>query len=1072
MDPQSNKPVRLTHNLIQSWGGASVYQEAEALVKRGGVLRADMSGPWLEGIVARSGGANLRSKLKINDNGTVESHCPCHMNRDQGLICPHVVAMAILVMQRSTDPLREQKYREEQRHARATAAKAAALPMRRNPRGKPATLQIFLPKDWPAAFARDAVELGCVFQVGAQLLPAAALTDADGYALSRADDALLAVLEDICEGTPPAHVTVNKPDFLNIIELSRRHALPVTDNTDVDVRDTPLDFSLRIDLDRENGELLIFPETAIPGAGPTTFPTYLAHNKKSWALANGCLWPLKQTLPLPYHGIYEQPVAIPRADVLRFYQRELPLLQRAVPVVCEIDFDLFTTSPARPSFHLTVRGSPASLALDLRAIYGGTAFPAAGPDTAGSFTLPDPDDLLHFLSRNTEEELQALNHLNALGFTGNQGDGLQPVTGTRAVLNFLGSDLPALRRMGWKISTEGRVASFYETLPVVTPVVRIEKPSGSGWFEVDMDFECAEGPALTPADIQRALNRSESFIERDGQTVLLDRAAIQSMRDVFSDCRARDGSRPGGFRLPTVYTPFVQSSLAAIDGIDVEEPPDWRTRAAQQNRDLKLSPIPLGDDTLEQTLRDYQKQGVYWLRFLEESGFSGLLADEMGLGKTLQTLVWLNLARTAGEARGKPALIVCPTSLVENWNREAERFVPRLRRLVLNGPSRHTLFERIPESDLVITSYALLRRDLDACYAGQVFSVAVLDEAQHIKNRSTQNAVAAKQIRAANRLVLTGTPVENSVADLWSIMDFLMPGYLGEYETFRANYETPIGQGGESGAQAQLKLRRKLHPFLLRRIKKDVAKDLPDKIEKVSYCILTPDQQQVYNALLQDSRRKIGDLVREKGFGRCRMEILAMLLRLRQVCCHLDLLKSETLSAKAEAPSAKLDQFFELLDEALDGGHRILVFSQFVSMLRILRDELDARGLGYCYLDGQTHDRMEQVHRFNQTPTIPLFLISLKAGGTGLTLTGADMVIHFDPWWNPAVEDQATDRAHRIGQKKTVYSIKLIAEHTVEEKVLAMQQRKQAVINATIGTTEDAFLNTLTWDDVQSLLDG
>jgi superfamily II DNA or RNA helicase len=1066
-------PIKLSQNQILNWGGAAVYREAEALVKRGGVLRADMDDPWLEGVVARSSGAHLATKLKINADGTVESHCPCYINREQNLICAHVVALAILVMQRRTDPLREQKYQEEQRHARATAARAAATPVRRNPRGTPAKLLIFLPRDWVAAFARDAVELGCVFQVGPQLLPSAALTDSGGYALSPADDALLSVLEDICEGTPPAGVTVNKPDFFNILELSRNRALPVTDNTDVRIRDTPLDFALRLDLDRETGELLIFPETAIPGASPTTFPTYLACNKKSWALANGSLWPLKQTLPLPYHGLYwdSEPVAIPRTDVLRFIQNELPQLMRDIPVICEIALDLFTTSCAQPVFHLAVRGSPASVAVELKAVYGATAFAAAGPDTAGSFTIPDPDDLLHFWGRNPDRELQAIRHLNTLGFAGEQGDRFAPIIGTRAVLNFLGSDLPALRRMGWKVTTEGRVAEFYETMPVVTPVVRVETPSGANWFEVGLDYECAGVPALTPADIQRALNRRESFIEREGQSVLIDRSAIESMRDVFSDCRARDGVRPGTFRLPTVYAPFVQSSLAAIDGIDVEEPPDWRAVARQQNRDLTLTPVPLGDDTLERTLRDYQKQGVYWLRFLEASGFSGLLADEMGLGKTLQTLVWLSLERAAADARGKPALIVCPTSLVENWNREAERFVPRLRRLVLNGSARHTLFEQIPRHDLVITSYALLRRDLETCYAGHTFSVAILDEAQHIKNRSTQNAVAAKQIRAASRLVLTGTPVENSVADLWSIMDFLMPGYLGEYDSFHAHYEGPIGAGGESGAQAQIKLRRKLHPFLLRRLKRDVAKDLPDKIEKVSYCILSPDQQQVYNTLLQESRRKIGDLVREKGFGSCRMEILAMLLRLRQVCCHLGLLKSEELMSKAEAPSAKLDQFFELLDEALDGGHRILVFSQFVSMLKIIREALDARGLAYCYLDGQTHDRIEQVHRFNQTPGIPLFLISLKAGGTGLNLTGADMVVHFDPWWNPAVEDQATDRAHRIGQKKTVYSIKLIAEHTIEEKVLALQKKKQAVIQATVGTTDDAFLSTLSWDDVQSLLE-
>jgi len=388
---------------------------------------------------------------------------------------------------------------------------------------------------------------------------------------------------------------------------------------------------------------------------------------------------------------------------------------------------------------------------------------------------------------------------------------------------------------------------------------------------------------------------------------------------------------------------------------------------------------------------------------------------------------------------------------------------------VINGPDRNALFAKIPESDLVITSYALLRRDLDA-YRPFLFSTVVLDEAQHIKNRSTLNALAAKQLHAVNRLVLTGTPVENSVADIWSIMDFLMPDYLGDYETFRANYEQPIAAGDREGELAQAKLRRKIHPFLLRRLKKDVAKDLPDKITKVSFCTLTLDQQRVYNDLLAESRRKVGDLVSAKGFDRSRFEILAILMRLRQVCCHLDLLKDHHEPGTYEAPSAKLDAFMELLDEAVDGGHRILVFSQFVRMLKILRDELEQHGHSYCYLDGSTQNRLQQCRRFNLNPDIPVFLISLKAGGTGLNLTGADMVVHFDPWWNPAVEDQATDRAHRIGQKRTVYSIKMIAEHTVEEKVLEMQRRKQAVINATVGVTDEAVMQKLSFDDIRNLI--
>ena len=366
----------------------------------------------------------------------------------------------------------------------------------------------------------------------------------------------------------------------------------------------------------------------------------------------------------------------------------------------------------------------------------------------------------------------------------------------------------------------------------------------------------------------------------------------------------------------------------------------------------------------------------------------------------------------------------------------------------------------------MVTSYALLRRDIDQ-YTRHEFSAIILDEAQHIKNRSTQNAIAAKKLRALHRLVLTGTPIENSVSDLWSIMDFLMPGYMGRHEAFRQNYELPIARGGPDGEFSQMKLRRKLQPFLLRRMKKDVAADLPPKIQKVASCMLTADQYAVYRELVESSRRRLTDMVASVGFQKSRMEVFKTLMRLRQTCCHLDLLKLEGLASKA--PSGKLDMFMELIDEAMDGGHRILVFSQFVSMLSILRREMEQQGIRYCYLDGATKDRLAVVQSFNVDRDIPVFLISLKAGGTGLNLTGADMVVHFDPWWNPAVEDQASDRAHRIGQKRTVYCVKLITKGTVEEKVLAMQEKKRLVIDAALASDEQV-MGKMTWEDVQELL--
>ncbi|MDD4102255.1 MAG: DEAD/DEAH box helicase [Kiritimatiellae bacterium] len=1058
-------PAAITRKTLAAWGGEAVYLQAEHLVKKGAVLKADISGDLITGVIARESGSNVYTKLRLLPNGSIESLCPCFTNRSQGLVCPHVVALGITIMLRRSDPLREQKYMEEQRRARRMSQAGDSAFVRRDPQGQAATLSLTLPPSWVSDFRKGRVNIKLAFKAAGLALKPETLAGFAPLALAPADDNLLSVIEDICEGQPPAELQVSAADFLNILDVSPPGCLSV-DNNPLTIGTSPVRTVLRVDLDHDNGELIVYPYTATPSSREGELPTYLVNGRRGCVLSNSHLWPMKDLLPIPYHSIYLQDEIIPRDKVINFLRRDLPTLKSLANVEMEVSPDCFETQPGTPSFLLDLHGTRASLRATLSAVYGQYVFPAGTPDIQSEFALPDPDDILRYQTRNIPAEQAAVAALAGYGFepcaTG------YTIVGTREVMNFLGSGQPSLRRSGWKINFSGKLSTLTDSLPVVTPVVKIE-PDIRGWFDVGFSFEYLDGRHLPDADIQRALNRGDSFFERDGQTVLVDREAVESMRAVFNDCRSRESKKPGHFMMPEIYAPFVQASLNAIDGIDVEDPPDWRQKAAASNRsgNRQFAPVPLGD--LDQVLRPYQKEGVYWLRFIETSGINGLLADEMGLGKTLQTLAWLCLPRSDTATRGQPALIVCPTSLVENWSREAEKFVPHLRRLVINGPDRTALFTQIPDHDLIITSYALLRRDLEA-YRPHRFSAAVLDEAQHIKNRSTLNAVSAKQIAAACRLVLTGTPVENSVADIWSIMDFLMPEYLGDYETFRGNYELPIAAGDRQGELAQAKLRRKLHPFILRRLKKHVAKDLPDKIVKVSFCQLTADQQRVYNDLLAESRRKIGDLVNAKGFDRSRFEILAMLMRLRQTCCHLDLLKNRHQPGTYENPSAKLDAFFEILDEAIDGGHRILVFSQFVAMLKLLRDELNNRSVPYCYLDGSTQDRLAQCTRFNRDPSIPVFLISLKAGGTGLNLTGADMVVHFDPWWNPAVEDQATDRAHRIGQKRAVYSIKLIAEHTVEEKVLAMQQKKQAVIDATVGATDAAIMRKMSFNDIRDLL--
>lgn len=708
--------------------------------------------------------------------------------------------------------------------------------------------------------------------------------------------------------------------------------------------------------------------------------------------------------------------------------------------------------PAKPQFKLNVKGSRASIGIEPIAKYGDIELPCGGNADVDAVCIADPDDPYLYYVRNPDAEERAIRLLKSYGFE--EGTSRLFTVDQREVLNFLGSGIPYLRRQGWRVTLEGRILEISDAMPMVVPVVTV-KDAPRGSFDVGYTFE-VEGKPMDPRRIQEALNRGDSFVLNGGEALLLDTEAINSMRSVFDDCAKVQGdAEPGFFRVSGIYAPYVKSAIESLDAICLDDDfaPSWRETAAARNRDedAKFEPVDIGP--LEGTLRPYQKQGVYWMRFLEKSGLCGLLADEMGLGKTLQTLTWLSLSRTDPVAAGKPALIVCPTSLVRNWEAEAAKFTPWMKRLVVSGPERHRLFGSIPKANIVITSYALLQRDLEDAYLDNEFSVVVLDEAQHIKNRTTRNAQSVKSLRAVQKLVLTGTPVENSVSDVWSIFDFLLPDYLGDYSSFKDMTEVPVQQGGKIGAVALEKLRQKIHPFILRRLKKDVAKDLPDKIVRISYCTMSAEQQRLTNELRMRAKA-----------ASTKFEMLAVLMRMRQIANHPALVEKG-----ASNSSGKVEAFFDVLDEAMAGGHRTLVFSQFVSMLSILRKELDSRGIRYCYLDGSTKDRLGECRKFNQSD-IPVFLISLHAGGTGLNLTGADTVIHFDPWWNPAVENQATDRAHRIGQKKKVCVVKLISHDSVEERVLKLQEKKSLVIDATVGATDDAIVSKMSFEDLKGLV--
>ena len=466
---------------------------------------------------------------------------------------------------------------------------------------------------------------------------------------------------------------------------------------------------------------------------------------------------------------------------------------------------------------------------------------------------------------------------------------------------------------------------------------------------------------------------------------------------------------------------------------------------------------------VEDILRDYQKFGFKWLKTLSKYGFGGILADDMGLGKTLQIITFLLSEK---EEKGlAPSLVVVPTSLVYNWEAEIHKFTPGLKTLIIVGSKaeRVRLIEDVADYDIVITSYPLIRRDIEL-YKDFNFKNCILDEAQHIKNYNSLNAKSVKNIRAENYFALTGTPMENSLIELWSIFDFLMPGYLLSNRKFIEKYERPIFR--DQDKEALKDLNSHIRPFILRRLKKDVLKELPDKIEQKIVVEMSKEQKKLYLAYLKAIKGEIEEEISHKGFNKSHIKILAGLTRLRQICCHPGMFVEDYMGN-----SGKLDSLGEILKDAIDGGHRILLFSQFTSMLSIIKEMLEDNDIEYMYLDGSTDvkERGELVKSFNKGKG-DVFLISLRAGGTGLNLTGADMVIHFDPWWNPAVEEQATDRAHRIGQENTVQVIKLITKGTIEEKIFELQEKKKEMIDKII-TEGETLVSKLSEDEILSLFD-
>lgn len=549
---------------------------------------------------------------------------------------------------------------------------------------------------------------------------------------------------------------------------------------------------------------------------------------------------------------------------------------------------------------------------------------------------------------------------------------------------------------------------------------------------------------------------------KDGSYINIDSSGIDTLANISNSLSLSEKDIIGGnIHLPKYRAIYLDSIVKNNGNINIKRDSSFkdiiRSISDVDETDFEVP------NTLQAVLRSYQKTGFSWLKTLEKYNFGGILADDMGLGKTLQVIALLLDEKIKTK---KTSIIVCPSSLYINWKKEMSKFSPQMKILVVSGSAeqREKLIKDVEKYDAVITSYDLLKRDVEK-YSSYTFKYIIADEAQYIKNNNTKNAKALKKLKSEVRFALTGTPIENSLSELWSIFDFIMPGYLFSYKKFKEEYENPIIK--DNDIYVMEKLQKLVAPFILRRIKKEVLKELPDKTETVMYSEMDSEQEKLYKAYLSSSKKEINNEIEEFGFEKSKFKILSIITRLRQICCHPSLFISDY-----DGESAKLEQCIELIEGAISAGHKILLFSGFTSMFDIITKRLEQREIEYSILTGQTKvdTRIEMVDEFNKDKNIKVFLISLKAGGTGLNLTGADIVIHYDPWWNLSAQNQATDRAYRIGQKNNVQVFKLITSNSIEEKIQKLQERKMDLSDQVIKTGE-TFINKMSREDIMDLFE-
>ena len=687
----------------------------------------------------------------------------------------------------------------------------------------------------------------------------------------------------------------------------------------------------------------------------------------------------------------------------------------------------------------------------------------------------NPLDLLENkkIPRNEVEENKLLNMLINTGFMLDQENSRLVLTSDDKIYEFLSKEMAEYIKKFEVLVTDKFKERQIKKTENVSIGVKIENNL------LDIDFSRFN---IADYDIQKIMERyklkKKYYRLKDGSFIdLEDNKNIEFIENITKDIDISYSKiKNGRIELP-VYRSFYLEKILEKNGM---------VALKDENYDIfvkNLTKNQIGEEIelpkmLTASLRNYQKVGYHWLKALDEYGLGGILADDMGLGKTVQLLAVMcsyienckekQLSEQKNRNIVKPSLVVCPSSLALNWQNEIEKFTTGMTSLVIHGTleERQAKNKKIPEYNVIITSYELLKRDLEEYQKYDYhFKYIIADEAQYIKNNNTRNAKAIKDMQAETRYALTGTPIENSLSELWSIFDFIMPGYLFSYKKFKELYETSIVKGEDSYTTEKLK--KLISPFVLRRIKGEVLTELPDKTISILNSQMGEEQREVYMSYLAQAKKDVQEEIRENGLERSQIKILALLTRLRQICCHPSL-----FIENYKGDSGKLNQCIEIVKDAVSSGHKILLFSGYTSMLEIIEDRLKKEDINYRKLTGQTNvsDRVDLVDEFNEDADIKVFLISLKTGGTGLNLTGADMVIHYDPWWNLSAENQATDRSYRIGQKRNVQVYKLITKDSIEEKIYELQKKKEMLIDNMLSTNQ-TFISSLSKEELLKLFE-